>query len=53
MADAPEVRRARASDDAKNVITLVEEQFSEDLSLFDQQGGGAPRKRGRPRKRPL
>ena len=30
---------------------MLEERFSEDLSLFDDQGG-APRKRGRPRKNP-
>jgi hypothetical protein len=30
---------------------MLEERFSEDLSLFDQaDGGSAPRKRGRPRK---
>ena len=30
---------------------MLEEQFSEDLSLFDQAGdGSAPRRRGRPRK---
>jgi hypothetical protein len=32
------------------VDDMLEEQFSEDLSLFDDPGG-APRKRGRPRKR--
>ena len=30
---------------------MLEEQFSEDLSLFDQAGGdSAPKRRGRPRK---
>ena len=30
---------------------MLEERFSEDLSLFDQAGGdSAPRRRGRPRK---
>ena len=37
------------------VDDMLEEQFSEDLSLFDSQDGAAPRrKRGRPRKvRPI
>jgi hypothetical protein len=30
---------------------MLEEQFAEDLNLFDQAGGSAaPRRRGRPRK---
>ncbi len=32
------------------VDDMLEERFSEDLSLFDAVGG-APKKRGRPRKR--
>jgi hypothetical protein len=37
------------------VDDMLEEQFSEDLSLFDSQDGAQPRrKRGRPRKvRPI
>ena len=33
------------------VDDMLEERFSEDLSLFDDPSG-APKKRGRPRKRP-
>jgi hypothetical protein len=32
------------------VDDMLEEQFAEDLNLFDQAGGGAPKRRGRPRK---
>lgn len=36
------------------VDDMLEEQFSEDLSLFDSQDGEPRRKRGRPRKvRPI
>ena len=36
------------------VDDMLEEQFSEDLSLFDSQGDAPKRKRGRPRKiRPI